>query len=172
MTGCSVDLKLRQILCALTNVPQRNFVAEVERQEMLNDEKQQEFHRALDRHAVNVIKFDPKSNKGPAAVLPLVKLISQLDILRQLSNGTGSVEEMQRHLMHIQQFHHHLEIAHVLHPEKNARRKSLKMAQDELDDHYHDILHYTVEDANDHLRMESDCTWNYTSTTRKPDIWV
>ncbi len=175
LANCCVDLKLRQILCALTNVPQRNFVAEVERQEMLTDEKEQNFQRALDRHAMNVIHFDTKFHKGPRAVLPLVKLITQLDILRQLSNGTGSVEELQRHLMHIQHFHNELEIAHVLHPSSDhdsSRRKNLRMAQDELDDHYHDIMHYTVEDANDHLRTESDCTWNYTTPIRKPDIWV
>jgi hypothetical protein len=139
---------------------------------MLTDENTQAFHRALDRHAVNVIHFDTRDHRGPRAVLPLVKLIAQLDILRQLSNGTGSVEEMQRHLMHIHQFHRHVDIAHVLHPDTAMRSKNVHMAQDELDDHYHDILHYTVEDANDHLRTESDCSWNYTSTTRKPDIWV
>lgn len=188
LQGCCVDLKLRQTLSALSLVAQRNYVAEIERQEQLTEERDQEFHRHLDRRAVNVLHLDnlthsdhhhqnhhhsrPSGQGQPGdqphmrPVLPLIKLVTQLDLLRQLSHGTGTMEEMQQQLQGLQ-----TRLRNQLHISLDLEQLEIPQAIDILDEKCHDILHYTVEDANEHLRLETDCSWNYTSTTRKPEVW-
>jgi hypothetical protein len=98
LESCCVDVKLRQILAALVLVPQRNYVLEVERKDLLMDEKYQEFIPGEDHRSLNSVSDDNNSktttaaltkkiNQGPKAVLAVPKLIFQIDILRYLSGG-------------------------------------------------------------------------------------
>ncbi len=97
--------------------------------------------------------------------------------LYALCHGTGTVEEWLRHQERVAAYEAILSqqqqqsVAGSGSSGVSRPIVSDNSVADALDDHYHDVAHFTVQDVHDHLEKHTDITWQY-ATTRKPDVWV
>lgn len=145
---CCVDIKLRRYLSALVLIEARNYPSEIERRDMLIEEKE----------------------PFPGAVLPAFDNFSSIDSDNSMSSlSTTAILSASTPTYAMYKLRKQCEILKLLQPiiPNLDQLESKERKQRELQWTY-----YTLEDVEKHLSQDTDITWTYSSGNMKYESWL
>lgn len=154
LAGCLVDQRLRNTLCSLVLVEQRDLLAEIESESMLTAEHNVVFRRGA-KAPINYYPDVARPGVHARPTLPLLKLISQSELFPLLNSRPASPPRTLARSP-----------SSGSHPSRKGLDRAAQSSSPALSPTVattHALL--TVDDANAHLARCTDITWSYSSSS-------